>query len=121
VAFTHTHNGGEQVSTATTTTQAAKLAGYGVRLFGSDAFDGVDSDNAYEVLDRLKVCGDRPDCERSKAAAVDMLIRAFWGHAVLRHPNGDPIGSANLEQAYRSGMAYPEGWIRVNKRPAYVD
>jgi hypothetical protein len=109
-------------TTATTTrTQAAKLHSYGVRLFGSDAFDGVDPDNAYEVLDRLKACGDLPDSERSKAAAVEMLIRAFWGHAVLRHPNGDPIGPANLEQAYRSGMAWPEGWIRVNKRPAYVD
>ena len=109
-------------TTATTTrTQAAKLHGYGVRLFGLDAFDGVDQDNAYEVLDRLKACGDRPDSERSKAAAVDMLIRAFWGHAILRHPDGKEIGPANLEQAYRSGMAYPEGWIRVNKRPAYVD
>jgi len=55
-------------TTATATrTQAAKLHGYGVRLFGSDAFSGVDPDNAYEVLDRLKACGDRPDSERSKA------------------------------------------------------
>lgn len=110
------------MSTATETrTQAAKLAGYGIRLFGAEAFEGVDRDNVYEVMDRMKLMGDRPDSECSKAAAVDMLIRAFWGHAVLRHPNGDPIGPANLEQAYRSGMAYPEGWIRVNKRPAYVD
>jgi hypothetical protein len=40
---------------------------------------------------------------------------------MLRHPDGKEIGPANLEQAYRSGMAYPEGWIRYNKRPAYVD
>lgn len=111
------------MSTATTTTrtQAAKLHGYAVRLFGAEAFRDIDHDNAYEVIDRMKLLGEREDTERSKAAAVDMLIRAFWGHAMLRHPNGDPIGPANLEQAYRSGMAYPEGWIRVNKRPAYVD
>ena len=110
------------MSTATETrTQAAKLCGYGVRLFGSALFDDIDPDNAYEVIDRMKLLADRTDSERSKAAAVDMLVRAFWGHAVLRHPNGDPIGPANLEQAYRSGMAYPEGWIRYNKRPAYVD
>jgi hypothetical protein len=110
------------MSTATTTrTQAAKLHGYGVRLFWPGAFSGVDPDNAYEVLDRLKAIGNLPETPASKSAAVEMLIRAFWGHAMLRHPNGDPIGPANLEQAYRSGMAYPEGWIRYNKRPAYVD
>jgi len=109
------------VSTATTTTQAAKLAGYGVRLFGTEAFEGVDLDNAYEVMDRMKLMAEHEDTPASKAAAVDMLIRAFWGHAMLRHPDGKEIGPANLEQAYRSGMAYPEGWIRVNKRPAYVD
>lgn len=107
------------MSTATTTTQAAKLAGYGVRLFGAEAFEGVDRDNVYEVMDRMRLL--RKTTSASKSAAVDMLVRSFWGHAVLRHPNGDPIGPANLEQAYRSGMAYPEGWIRVNKRPAYVD
>ena len=109
------------MSTATTTTQAAKLAGYGVRLFGTEAFEGVDRDNAYEVMDRMKLMAEHEDTPASKAAAVDMLIRAFWGQAVLRHPDGKEIGPANLEQAYRSGMAYPEGWIRVNKRPAYVD
>ena len=110
------------MSTATETrTQAAKLAGYGVRLFGSALFDDIDPDNAYEVIDRMKSLADLPTASASKAAAVDMLVRAFWGQAILRHPNGDPIGPANLEQAYRSGMAYPEGWIRVNKRPAYVD
>jgi hypothetical protein len=109
------------VSTATTTTQAAKLAGYGVRLFGTEAFEGVDRDNAYEVMDRMKLMAEHEDTPASKAAAVDMLIRAFWGHAMLRHPDGKEIGPANLEQAYRSGMAYPEGWIRYNKRPAYVD
>ena len=109
------------MSTATTTTQAAKLAGYGVRLFGTEAFEGVDLDNAYEVMDRMKLMAEHEDTPASKAAAVDMLIRAFWGHAMLRHPDGKEIGPANLEQAYRSGMAYPEGWIRVNKRPAYVD
>lgn len=109
------------MNTATTTTQAAKLAGYGVRLFGAEAFEGVDRDNVYEVMDRMKLMAEHEDTPRSKAAAVVLLTQAFWGHAVLRHPNGDPIGPANLEQAYRSGMAYPEGWIRVNKRPAYVD
>ena len=110
------------MSTATETrTQAAKLCGYGVRLFGAEAFEGVDRDNAYEVIDMMTFWARADETPRSKAAAVDMLIRAFWGHAVLRHPNGDPIGPANLEQAYRSGMAYPEGWIRYNKRPAYVD
>jgi hypothetical protein len=109
------------VSTATTTTQAAKLAGYGVRLFGTEAFEGVDRDNAYEVMDRMKLMAEHEDTPASKTFAVVLLTQAFWGHAVLRHPNGDPIGPANLEQAYRSGMAYPEGWIRYNKRPAYVD
>jgi len=109
------------MSTAITTTQAAKLAGYGVRLFGAEAFEGVDRDSAYEVIDVMTFLARADETPRSKSAAVDMLVRAFWGHAVLRHPNGDPIGPANLEQAYRSGMAYPEGWIRVNKRPAYVD
>ena len=109
-------------TTATTTrTQSAKLHGYGVRLFGSEAFAGVDPDTAYEVLARLKSLADLPTASASKAAAVDMLIRAFWGHAMLRHPDGKEIGPANFEQAYRSGMAWPEGWIRVNKRPAYVD
>ena len=110
------------MSTATETrTQAAKLAGYAVRLFGAEAFEGVDRDNAYEVMDRMKLMAEHKETPASKAAAVDMLIRAFWGHAMLRHPDGDPIGPANLEQAYRSGMAYPEGWIRYNKKPAYVD
>ena len=109
------------MSTATTTTQAAKLAGYGVRLFGAEAFDGVDHDNAYEVIDMMTFWARADETPRSKSAAVDMLVRAFWGHAMLRHPDGKEIGPANLEQAYRSGMAYPEGWIRYNKRPAYVD
>ena len=109
------------MSTATTTTQAAKLAGYGVRLFGAEAFSDIDRDNAYEVMDRLKALGKLDDTPASKTFAVVLLTQAFWGQAILRHPNGDPIGPANLEQAYRSGMAYPEGWIRYNKRPAYVD
>ena len=110
------------MSTATETrTQAAKLAGYGVRLFGAEAFEDIDRDNVYEVMDRMKLMAEHKDTPASKAAAVDMLIRSFWGHAMLRHPDGKEIGPANLEQAYRSGMAYPEGWIRVNKRPAYVD
>ena len=110
------------MSTATETrTQAAKLAGYGVRLFGAEAFSDIDHDNAYEVIDRMKLMGEHEDTPASKTFAVVLLTQAFWGHAILRHPNGDPIGPANLEQAYRSGMAYPEGWIRVNKRPAYVD
>ena len=110
------------MSTATETrTQAAKLAGYAVRLFGAEAFSDIDKDNAYEVIDRMKLMGEHEDTPASKTFAVVLLTQAFWGHAVLRHPNGDPIGPANLEQAYRSGMAYPEGWIRVNKRPAYVD
>ena len=109
-------------TTATTTrTQAAKLHGYGVRLFGSDAFGGVDPDNAYEVLDRMKLMAEHEDTPASKTFAVVLLTQAFWGHAMLRHPDGKEIGPANLEQAYRSGMAYLEGWIRVNKRPAYVD
>ena len=109
------------MSTSTTTTQAAKLAGYGVRLFGAEAFEGVDRDNVYEVIDRMKLMAEHEDTPASKTFAVVLLTQAFWGHAVLRHPNGNPIGPANLEQAYRSGMAYPEGWIRYNKRPAYVD
>ena len=110
------------MSTATETrTQAAKLAGYGVRLFGAEAFEGVDRDNVYEVIDRMKLMAEHEDTPASKTFAVVLLTEAFWGRAVLRHPNGDPIGPANLEQAYRSGMTYPEGWIRVNKRPAYVD
>ena len=110
------------MSTATETrTQAAKLAGYGVRLFGAEAFSDIDHDNAYEVIDRMKALGELDDTPASKTFAVVLLTQAFWGQAILRHPNGDPIGPANLEQAYRSGMAYPEGWIRVNKRPAYVD
>ena len=109
------------ITTTTTRTQSAKLHGYGVRLFGSEAFAGVDPDTAYEVLDRLKLLAAEATVSASKAAAVDMLIRAFWGHAMLRHPDGKEIQPANLEQAYRSGMAYPEGWIKVNKRPAYVD
>ena len=110
------------MSTATETrTQAAKLAGYAVRLFGAEAFEGVDRDNVYEVIDRMKLMGEHEDTPASKTFAVVLLTQAFWGQAILRHPNGDPIGPANLEQAYRSGMAYPEGWIRYNKRPAYVD
>ena len=110
------------MSTATETrTQAAKLHGYAVRLFGAEAFSDIDKDNAYEVMDRMKLMAEHKDTPASKSAAVDMLIRSFWGHAMLRHPDGKEIGPANLEQAYRSGMAYPEGWIRYNKRPAYVD
>lgn len=107
-------------TTTETRTQAAKLAGYGVRLFGAEAFEGVDRDNAYEVMDRMNLLSVQ-DVPASKTFAVVLLTEAFWGRAILRHPNGDPIGPANLEQAYRSGMAYPEGWIRVNKKPAYVD
>ena len=109
------------MSTATTTTQAAKLHGYAVRLFGAEAFEGVDRDNAYEVIDMMEFRSRAEDTPPSKVLAVVLLRKAFWGQAILRHPNGDPIGPANLEQAYRSGMAYPEGWIRVNKKPAYVD
>lgn len=109
------------MSTATTTTQAAKLAGYAVRLFGAEAFSDIDHDNAYEVIDRMKLMGEHEDTPASKTYAVVLLTEAFWGRAMLRHPDGKEIGPANLEQAYRSGMAYPEGWIRYNKRPAYVD
>ncbi len=110
------------MSTATETrTQAAKLCGYGVRLFGSASFDDIDPDSAYQVIDRMKALGELDDTPASKTFAVVLLTQAFWGQAVLRHPDGKEIGPANLEQAYRSGMAYPEGWIRVNKRPAYVD
>jgi hypothetical protein len=110
------------MSTATETrTQAAKLCGYAVRLFGAEAFSDIDRDNAYEVIDRMKALGELDDTPASKTFAVVLLTQAFWGQAVLRHPDGKEIGPANLEQAYRSGMAYPEGWIRVNKRPAYVD
>ena len=63
------------MSTATETrTQAAKLCGYGVRLFGTEAFEGVDRDNAYEVMDRMKLMAEHEDTPASKAAAVDMLL-----------------------------------------------
>ena len=97
------------------------MCGYAVRLFGAEAFSDIDRDNAYEVIDRMKALGELDDTPASKTFAVVLLTQAFWGQAVLRHPDGKEIGPANLEQAYRSGMAYPEGWIRVNKRPAYVD
>ena len=97
------------------------MCGYAVRLFGAEAFSDIDRDNAYEVIDRMKALGELDDTPASKTFAVVLLTQAFWGQAVLRHPDGKENGPANLEQAYRSGMAYPEGWIRVNKRPAYVD
>ena len=97
------------------------MCGYAVRLFGAEAFSDIDRDNAYEVIDRMKALGELDDTPASKTFAVVLLTQAFWGQAVLRHPDGKEIGPANLEQAYRSGMAYPEGWIRYNKRPAYVD